>query len=248
MSNQIDQIIKTAAGEIGTKEFPYGSNTVKYNTEYYNSKVSGNNYPWCCVFVWWVFNTCGLSTLFYGGKKTAYCPTVETHFKSIGRWYTNGKRGDLVLFDFNGEDKAGHIGIVECLNADGTYTVIEGNTSISSDDKGGCVMRRVRNKSQIRGFARPAYDTKEIEQVVTTKKKEGLTVDVTLSVLKKGASGKQVKTLQKLLISYDFSCGTYGVDGEFGSGTQKAVKAFQKANKLTVDGIVGVNTWNKLLK
>lgn len=37
------------------------------------------------------------------------------------------------------------------------------------------------------------------------------------------------------------------VDGKFGSDTQKAVMAYQKANGLTVDGVVGINTWKKIL-
>lgn len=37
------------------------------------------------------------------------------------------------------------------------------------------------------------------------------------------------------------------VDGKFGARTEEAVKAFQKANGLTVDGIVGINTWKKIL-
>lgn len=249
MSNQIDELIKTAAGEIGTKEYPYGSNKVKYNTEYYGRAVSGSAYPWCCAFIWWVFRKCGLSTLFFGGDKTAYCPAVESYYRSYGRWYTKGKRGDLALFDFNGEGKAGHIGIVESVNADGTYVCIEGNTSQSSNDNGGCVMRRIRRPSQIRGFARPKYDTKNIvENTTVTNSKEDLTVNVTLKVLKKYAKGKQVKTLQTLLIAAGHSCGTYGVDGDYGDSTLRAVRAFQKENKLVVDGIVGQKTWEKLLK
>ena len=249
MSNQIDKLIKTAAGEIGTKEFPYGSNKVKYNTEYYGRAVSGSAYPWCCAFIWWVFRECGLSTLFFDGDKTAYCPAVESFYRSYGQWYTKGKRGDIVLFDFTGEGKAVHIGIVESVNADGTYTCIEGNTSVSSNDNGGAVMRRIRMKSQIRGFARPKYNTtKDVEETTVTSSKEELTVNVTLKVLKKGASGKQVKTLQTLLIAAGHSCGTYGVDGDFGDSTLKAVRAFQKSSNLTVDGVVGQNTWEKLLK
>ena len=249
MSNQIDELIKTAAGEIGTKEFPFGSNTVKYNTEYYGRAVSGSDYPWCCAFIWWVFRKCGLSTLFFDGDKTAYCPAVESHYRSYGRWYTKGKRGDLALFDFNGKGKAGHIGIVESVNADGTYTCIEGNTSVSSNDNGGCVMRRIRRPSQIRGFARPKYEIKNIvESTTVTNSKGALFVNVTLNVLQKGAKGKQVKTLQTLLIAAGYSCGTYGVDGDFGGSTNTAVRAYQKANKLVVDGVVGQNTWNSLLR
>lgn len=36
-------------------------------------------------------------------------------------------------------------------------------------------------------------------------------------------------------------------DGKFGNGTETAVKEWQKANGLTADGVVGLNTWKKLL-
>jgi peptidoglycan hydrolase-like protein with peptidoglycan-binding domain len=52
--------------------------------------------------------------------------------------------------------------------------------------------------------------------------------------------------LQILLNGFNFDCGK--VDGVFGTKTEGAVKAFQKANRLKVDGIVGKDTWTKLLK
>lgn len=83
-----------------------------------------------------------------------------------------------------------------------------------------------------------------------TEEKKGM-VEVIVSVLKKGAKGEQVKALQALLIGYGFkmenSGKTYGVDGSFGAATDNAVKAYQKANGLEVDGSVGPATWNKLL-
>lgn len=51
-----------------------------------------------------------------------------------------------------------------------------------------------------------------------------------------------VKNLQEDLISQDYSCGSAGADGYFGSGTTAAVKAFQTAMKLDVDGLVGDKT------
>ena len=68
-----------------------------------------------------------------------------------------------------------------------------------------------------------------------------------LPVLKKGAKGDSVKALQILLIGYGYSCGTYGADGSFGSATDKAVRAYQKAKGLEVDGSVGPATWSSLL-
>ena len=158
MATAID-ILNIATKEIGTNESPANSNRVKYNTWYYGKEVSGSAYPWCCAFVCWVFNKAGASKLFYGGKKTAYCPTIENYYKSIGKYYskTEGKAGDLCLMDF-GKGRASHIGIVESKNADGSYVVIEGNTSTISNDNGGSVMRRTRKQNVIRGFARPNYD------------------------------------------------------------------------------------------
>ena len=56
-------------------------------------------------------------------------------------------------------------------------------------------------------------------------------------MLKKGSRGTEVKKLQEQLNKLGYNCGK--VDGIFGSRTESAVKAFQKANGLVVDGIVG---------
>jgi len=62
-------------------------------------------------------------------------------------------------------------------------------------------------------------------------------------VLKKGSRGARVRKLQQDLkdAGYDVE-----VDGIFGKGTDKAVREFQKANGLTVDGVVGTNTRKKI--
>ena len=63
--------------------------------------------------------------------------------------------------------------------------------------------------------------------------------------LKKGARGNITKLLQEKLVSLGYN--TNGIDGIFGIGTEKAVISFQKSNGLVVDGIVGKNTWRKLI-
>ena len=63
--------------------------------------------------------------------------------------------------------------------------------------------------------------------------------------LKKGASGNITKLLQEKLVKLGYN--TNGVDGIFGSGTHSAVREFQKTRGLSIDGIVGQNTWRKLL-
>ena len=60
----------------------------------------------------------------------------------------------------------------------------------------------------------------------------------------RGSRGDAVRRLQELLHIKGFDCGA--VDGIFGSKTYAAVVAFQKANGLSADGIVGPLTWGKL--
>jgi len=61
-----------------------------------------------------------------------------------------------------------------------------------------------------------------------------------MPVLKLGSSGPDVKALQQRLKDLGFD--PNGIDGNFGSGTEKAVRAFQQANGLGVDGKVGPST------
>ncbi|MBI1822489.1 MAG: peptidoglycan-binding protein [Nitrospirae bacterium] len=63
-------------------------------------------------------------------------------------------------------------------------------------------------------------------------------------VYRLGAVGPAVKTLQEALAKLQLYLGP--IDGNFGGGTERAVKAYQKKQRLTVDGIVGNETWDEL--
>ena len=63
-------------------------------------------------------------------------------------------------------------------------------------------------------------------------------------LLREGSRSSYVRFLQNLLQSKFIPTGN--IDGIFGSQTLNAVRAFQQENNLTVDGIVGDNTWNAL--
>lgn len=70
-------------------------------------------------------------------------------------------------------------------------------------------------------------------------------------VLQKGDKNETVKRLQTLLNLVgvrDQDGLELVVDGSFGSRTYYAVRKFQTSNGLTTDGIVGKNTWEKLLQ
>ena len=66
--------------------------------------------------------------------------------------------------------------------------------------------------------------------------------------LSKGDKGDKVRVLQELLRGKGYDLGTYGTDGDFGGATRSAVVAFQVRSGLSADGIVGRNTWSKLLR
>lgn len=86
------------------------------------------------------------------------------------------------------------------------------------------------------------------KQGFSNQKVDGIAGPDTLKgcpTLKKGTKGNITKLLQEKLVKLGYS--TNGVDGIFGSGTYSAVREFQKTRELSADGIVGQNTWRKLL-
>ena len=102
-----------------------------------------------------------------------------------------------------------------------------------------------------------AYATMEgIARVAGLKKRQAQTApastntakgDYTVEMknLEKGMSGENVRALQILLNGYGYNSGT--ADGIFGAKTDAAVRAYQKAKGIQVDGIAGKNTMGRLL-
>ena len=64
--------------------------------------------------------------------------------------------------------------------------------------------------------------------------------------LRDTCKGDAVKAMQAMLICRGYSCGSCGADGDFGRGTEQAVRSFQRAKGLTVDGLAGKNTADEL--
>lgn len=156
----VSELLDIARKQIGVKESPPKSNNVRYNTWYYGREVHGSAYPWCVVFVAWVFDQAKVKL----PVRTASCGALMRSAQSAGCWVTGDYRpGDVVIYDFPGGAKTDHCGIVESV--DGTYiSAIEGNTSSASDADGGAVERRARKFAQIVGAVRPSYD-KEVDEV-----------------------------------------------------------------------------------
>jgi zinc D-Ala-D-Ala carboxypeptidase len=62
--------------------------------------------------------------------------------------------------------------------------------------------------------------------------------------VKKGSKGNAVKAAQ---VELKANGQNVAVDGDFGSGTESATKAFQSNARLSADGVIGPDTWNALV-
>ena len=233
------KVVATARSYIGCKE---SNGSHKKIIDLYNShKPLARGYAvkytdeWCATFVSAVAVECGLTDIM---PTECSCSKMIDLYKKMGCFVEADSYvpspSDIIMYDWqdNGAgDNTGnpdHVGIVVSVN--GTdMTIIEGNKSEAVAYRSMSV-----NGRYIRGYCLPAYS-----------KKVTRTATVTLQVLEKGSVGDSVKALQMLLNGSGFSCGA--VDGSFGSNTLSAVKSFQKASKLDVDGIVGSITWTALL-
>lgn len=159
-----EEAIARARAEIGVTEYPPNSNSCKYNRWYYNRDVVGSAYPWCVVFIEWLFKDSNLL------MRTASSSALANWFKSQKRWYTTPQVGDIVFYKFSNKNVlAEHVGIVTKIEGNAIYS-IEGNTSSSSagsQDNGGGVYERKR-VSNIVGYGRPNYSNEVKAENVTT--------------------------------------------------------------------------------
>lgn len=210
-----------------------------------------NPAQWCGIFVSQMFvEAFGITKakeLLCGGLHH-YTPTGANYFKKAGQYIKRGQgtpqAGDVIFFYSSSKKRIGHVGIVTKVAGGRVYT-IEGNTSGASVlvTNGGGVCEKSYNltSTYIDGYGRVKYDKESAEST-------GGKIMIELSLLKKGSEGAEVKTVQRLLKALGYSIGKAGVDGDFGKDTDAAVRKFQKAEGLEVDGEVGQNTWTALLK
>lgn len=265
MSYTVNQVIKIAEAEVGYLEKASNSmldsktanagdkNYTKYARDlakagYYQASKQG--YAWCNVWFDWVhYMAAGQNAKLaqevtcQTGPYGAACYYSMQYYKQSDRLYTSPKIGDQIFFK-NSSGEIIHTGLVYNVDKSYVYT-IEGNTSTASgviaNGGGVCKKKYKLNYERIASYGRPKYD---LTQTVTN----GGTCTMNLDVLKKGNKNNSVRALQILLIGNGYSCGSYGADGDFGTGTYNAVIKFQKVKNINADGIVGAQTWGKLLK
>lgn len=114
-----------------------------------------------------------------------------------------------------------------------------------------------RNKISARSFTDwglcpyVEYTAEEVKKATAAAGMSGIVSGVTSAAngvrsIRKGDSGDDVREMQTLLIKAGATLPRYGVDGDCGAETVAAIKAFQTANGLVVDGIYGALTRAKL--
>lgn len=161
-----DAIIEFAKREIFTKSNPPGK--VKYNDWYY---PSGHDYfrdptpwQWCGTFCSYIYNYAAvhlgvpnpladLPNIKPGMTNLGvhYIPTLYNYANKHKLLTARPKHGDLVIFDWNGDRMADHIGIF--VSESGHYIdTIEGNTSDGSRGAGQQVLARQRAKMLVQGY------------------------------------------------------------------------------------------------
>ena len=159
----VKELLVLARKELGNAEAPAGSNRTKYG------KWFGlDGYPWCMMFIMWVFAQAGVKL----PKKTASCGDLMRTAQAAGCWVTAGfQPGDVVIYDFSGQRKTTqHCGIVELELPGSGVQAIEGNTSErGSQDNGGMVCRKTRARKYVIGAVRPTFDAEKEEDTMTGK-------------------------------------------------------------------------------
>ena len=212
------------------------SNYTKYSRDINAVGLKGyQGQPWCATYQFWQeVQEFGVDQALknWNMTKDTYvgynCFSTYNVFKAAGKTSKTPKLGALVIF------KSSHMGRVIKISGS-TFWTNEGNTSPKAYDRNGgmvAVKSYSVNDSNIKGFCIIDY----AEEKPSTPR----------NYLMKGDKGSAVKTMQENLIYVGYSCGSAGADGDFGQGTDSAVRAFQKANGLTVDGKYGVNSKAKL--
>ena len=226
---------------------------------FYNGKKQG--YAWCDVFVDWNFVQCygvdnALKLLCTKRQSSgAGCTYSLNYYIAAGQFVDRKQKpevGDQIFFGNIGNSN--HTGLVYKIDDNLVYT-IEGNTSEASGvvANGGCVCKKSYpiGSSAIAGYGRPKYNDgfvgNSVEDSTTIPVEPSHNTTKEYPELSLHDKGESVKLAQKLLIKKGYSCGSAGADGEFGQDTYNAVIAFQKANGLDADGVIGENTWTKLL-
>jgi cell wall-associated NlpC family hydrolase len=139
----VQKMLATAAGEVGVRESPPGSNNSPRIAEYRSATAGAPGPgPWCAYFVSWVARQAG-TPVGPNGQGFGSVDALYSWAQQSGKALPRGAQpqpGDLIVWDE-------HIGMVESVDPNGTVHTIEGNSSdqvIRRDHAAGSALGYVR--------------------------------------------------------------------------------------------------------
>lgn len=202
-------------------------NTEAKNDHYYNAAVYGSKWVGhyvadCSGMFVWAFREYGMGMSHISSNiYTSYCSKKGKLNDSLKKTLKPG----TAVFTGSSPGNHPHVGLYA-----GNGKVIEA----SGTQAGVCTSNITATKWTFYG---------ELKNVLYDGTEEPIEV---IDVIRKGDKGTAVRNLQKKLLELGYKLPKYGADGDFGSETEAAVKAFQKDWGLTQDGIVGPETQKML--
>ena len=232
----------------GEHETGSGNNTTV--NKYWNAIGSA----YCGFTVWYADKVSGAPYLLDGCPNPAYCRTFGEWLTSKGYKLTDNskaQKGDIAFYcEYNIAEKRWmyqHVFFVFEKVSGTKFVTLEGNTMVYSSvsqAKGSAVGTGAYEGIGYKMRNMPTGATWQIFHLPYANAIRK-TATVTLPYLEYGDKCDSVKAVQTLLNANGCDCGK--ADGDFGDKTLSAVKAFQAGKKISADGVVGKDTWTKLL-
>lgn len=228
------QVHTQAAQDSATRE-----QTIKWGQKWVGKRVAD-----CSGLFSWAYKQCG--GYMYHGSNTIWNKYTTSRKGTL----LKGKRSDggalkpgcavFLVKNGNRHHIGFYIGNGEVIEAKGTYYGVV-KSKVSAWDEWAELVNTVYDVTEGGSVHElPVQDNPHAGSTTPSKSEV-----MTMQTIRKGSRGTQVKVLQWLLNENGFDAGK--VDGIFGSGTEKALKAYQAKKGLTADGICGKNTWNTIL-
>ena len=200
----------------------------------YGQKWVGHNVADCSGMFTWAFKQLG-STMYHGSDTMYRKWCVENGTLSKGQ-RTDGQelKPGTAVFTWKEKDKKyGHVGLFI-----GNGTVIE-----AYGTQKGVITSKVTETRWTHWGELKDVSFNGVEPAPAPAPEPQ---PAKLPTIRRGNRNTYVKQLQTMLDKLGYNLGICGVDGDFGTATEKAVKEFQQDHKLGIDGICGPKTWTAL--
>lgn len=267
------EVLAQGARLAGEDEAVMGSNNTTVN-RYFG--VTGDAGPYCGYFLWWAARQAG-SGIFDGCSNPAYVPTVKAFFAGRKVPNDSARPGDIFAYKdqhvgFVYEPVGGTTVLTLEGNAPVYRTLAEARRSAAGSGAYEGIGYRKRVLDGSYTLYRPAYGGSgtgpektpkeyvkewqtwlgvQADGIWGPKTRDALVRTMLLGYLEKyplrtGMKGDAVKAAQGLLYARGYD--PDGLDGSYGPGMTRAVRACQEgAAGLTVDGVLGVATFKALV-